>query len=551
MALSITVSSSDWIDLRTRGYTEGMYLLNAVGAAIEYSTAATPVPGTTLVGSSAVLISGTYLWVRGSGDCELYTASEWVAANVKTVPVMATTTSSVGVVLPVSDAGRLIVPSPLRQISIGRQFAKKAPIVIWGGESMTLSQVTALQGSPTMTIETYNGKKCLKVVTAAGVVTDIQFSGMTGKSFDGEIYLAMEGGLHTGAQSMAFYSTPDAAYTTNYAFGSFGNFQPIGINDFRDAGGIWTARIGRSQQAITGSITYPFIVGTSKLRITPKTGEVATLRIFLAGFAPVQSKARFCVISDDGDASWLTVGAMECGKRGIPSTLSLIASEIGTSYTGTLEQMRAYVHQFGNAIVAHGPNIGGVAGNIITNYPSNIPGRIADMNISRDSIFANGMDVPGADLCYVFPQGAYQDAALNPSTLDAMLAAGFTTGRVSTNHVATAYFNWDSLARYNRLTLPYCAPSGSTNAGTNAANVSAVRTSITNAISQASDLSVTFHVIVPDSTPDAAMKSTSCRYTDFVNILNDMQAAVAAGTAEFVTLPQIALSGMSSPWATL
>lgn len=96
MALNIKVSSSDWIDLRTRGYTSGMHLLNAVGAAIEYSTAATPVPGTTLVGSSAVLISGTYLWVRGSGDCELYTASEWAAANTKTVPVMASTSSSGG-----------------------------------------------------------------------------------------------------------------------------------------------------------------------------------------------------------------------------------------------------------------------------------------------------------------------------------------------------------------------------------------------------------------------------------------------------------------------
>lgn len=97
MALNIKVSSSDWIDLRTRGYASGMYLLNAVGAAIEYSTAAMPVPGTTLVGSSAVLISGTYLWVRGSGDCELYTASEWAAANVKTVPVMASTSSSGGI----------------------------------------------------------------------------------------------------------------------------------------------------------------------------------------------------------------------------------------------------------------------------------------------------------------------------------------------------------------------------------------------------------------------------------------------------------------------
>lgn len=121
MALSINVSSSDWIDLRTRGYTSGMYLLNAVGAAIEYSTAATPVPGTTLVGSSAVLISGTYLWVRGSGDCELYTASEWVAANTKTAPVMASTSSSGGV--------RFSSALPEARLSYDRAPAEDIPTV--------------------------------------------------------------------------------------------------------------------------------------------------------------------------------------------------------------------------------------------------------------------------------------------------------------------------------------------------------------------------------------------------------------------------------------
>ena len=90
------------------------------------------------------------------------------------------TLSSGGVEIQTSETGKIIVPSATRKISVGRTFAKKAPIVVWGGESMALSQVTAMQGSPTMTIETYNGKKCLKVVTGAGVVTDIQFTGMLG-----------------------------------------------------------------------------------------------------------------------------------------------------------------------------------------------------------------------------------------------------------------------------------------------------------------------------------------------------------------------------------
>lgn len=90
MALNITVSSSNWIDLSARGFVAGMYLVNPVGAPIEYSTTATPAAGSTVQGSSAVQVKGTYLWVRGFGDCELYTASEWSAANAKTVPMTAT-----------------------------------------------------------------------------------------------------------------------------------------------------------------------------------------------------------------------------------------------------------------------------------------------------------------------------------------------------------------------------------------------------------------------------------------------------------------------------
>lgn len=89
MSISIEVSSSDWVDLRTRGFSGTMYLLNAVGAPLEYSTAASPAGGTFLTGASGVLISGTYLWVRGAGTAELYTQAEWSAYNTKTMPVTA------------------------------------------------------------------------------------------------------------------------------------------------------------------------------------------------------------------------------------------------------------------------------------------------------------------------------------------------------------------------------------------------------------------------------------------------------------------------------
>ena len=91
MSISIEVSSSDWVDLRTRGFSGTMYLLNAVGAPLEYSIAASPVAGAYLTGSAGVSIPGPYLWVRGAGTAELFTPSEWAAYNTKTYPVTAST----------------------------------------------------------------------------------------------------------------------------------------------------------------------------------------------------------------------------------------------------------------------------------------------------------------------------------------------------------------------------------------------------------------------------------------------------------------------------
>lgn len=89
MSISIEVSSSDWVDLRTRGFSGTMYLLNAVGAPLEYSIAASPAAGAYLTGSAGVSIPGPYLWIRGAGTAELFTPTEWAMYNTKTYPVTA------------------------------------------------------------------------------------------------------------------------------------------------------------------------------------------------------------------------------------------------------------------------------------------------------------------------------------------------------------------------------------------------------------------------------------------------------------------------------
>jgi hypothetical protein len=53
----------------------------------------------------------------------------------------------------------------------------RAPAVLFGGSTMSLSQVTIVSGSPTLSIEVdAKGRKRLKVVTGSGVAAQLSFS---------------------------------------------------------------------------------------------------------------------------------------------------------------------------------------------------------------------------------------------------------------------------------------------------------------------------------------------------------------------------------------
>ena len=91
MATTVSINSSDWVDMRTRGFSNGMYFSNKVGPAIEYSRASVPSPATTFkLEGNALQFAGLYLWVRGCGDVELYTLDEAVQrSTVREAPVRA------------------------------------------------------------------------------------------------------------------------------------------------------------------------------------------------------------------------------------------------------------------------------------------------------------------------------------------------------------------------------------------------------------------------------------------------------------------------------
>lgn len=438
--------------------------------------------------------------------------------------------------------------------SYGAAAKSRAPIPVFGGSTMAIGDVTIVAGSPTLSVETDSaGRKRLKVVTGSGTAAQISFAGAANCYFGGDAYVALQGSYEDGLQSMTMYFAPGPTIATNYVLSGAINFASAGVNPYLQPGGgnypfVW--RTGKKNNSITGSITYPFTVGSHKLVITPRASTVATVYIYAVGIGVKNPKGRCFVIADDGNASWLTVGAPFFNDVNIRTTGSIIASAVNLSALyATKEQWKSYAGS-GNAVIAHGPNGAAYDTNLISAFSTNAQ-RIADMEISRDYIYANGLQTEDCDLCYAWPQGEYQVSSGDVSLLDAALSAGFQLARCSATINSLVQYNADMATNYQRLALPYSTHGW---AGTTAGQV-ALTTALTDAITAAAtygtDIFVTFHNIVPDSTADGSMDSTKCRVSDLLTIRTAITNAVTAGTLECLTLPEIAYKKADDFWYSI
>lgn len=442
-------------------------------------------------------------------------------------------------------------------LAIGRFPPKtmaRAPVPLFGGENMLASDVTIVSGSPELTVETDpSGRKRLKVVTGAGVAAQLSFSGLVNAYFGGDAYVALRGSYEDGLSAMSMYFAPGATIATNYVLSGAINFAAAVESPYLQQGGAnetFTWRTGKKNNSITGSITYPFVAGSHKLVITPRGGMVATVYIYAVGVGAKNPKGRCVVMADDGLASWFALGAPLFNEVGIPTTGGIIASAVGLSAAyGGLDKWKAYANA-GNAVIAHGPNSGSYSGNLITNLATDAE-RVADMEKSRDLIQKHGMQSPFFDHLYAWPQGAFQASAGDTALLEAAYRAGFSVARCSSVINPLVQYNMDAATRLQRLALPNSTHGW---AGTTAGQVAlttALADAITAAATYGTDIFVTFHDVVIDSTADGSMDSTKIRVADLLTIRTAITNAVAAGTLECVTLPELAYKSAGDFWSTL
>lgn len=217
-----------------------------------------------------------------------------------------------------------------------------------------------------------------------------------------------------------------------------------------------------------------FTVAKMRIDVQQTIGvHVFKLRSFSIGTSA--RKARLAITLDDGPRSILQRGIPIFELYGIKTTACLIqgqlilaAQNVGGIYASVAE-WKQYVDA-GNACIGHGTNFGGanlysgvLAGGATAALNA---ARVADMNLTRDLMLANGLCSQNGAACYAWPQGVWNATTGETSLLDAARAAGYKLCRSATaypsgavisytgNPVAFQDFRAMSVNNYMRMIAP-------------------------------------------------------------------------------------------------
>jgi len=452
--------------------------------------------------------------------------------------------------------------SPLQALVSKAGNSKKAPFAAVGGSNpLSLADVTAVAGSPTITLEAGpNGQPALKIVCAANVNTEITFPALAGAAYYGEAYLVMHGTNSLGNLDYVswYWSQDDGTYAKG-GVTQIQVVQPTPQNIYLEQGGANTFWFRKGAVSNFGVPTYPATLGGNKLRLRPLgTTNPATVYIYAFGIAAPQAKGRICVTWDDGYDAFFKLGYDLFASRGIKQTLSVIGSaqDAGGTFSYT-SQLRAF-YDAGNALVAHGPWPNQGAGNLFSAYNGTgdanaIANAIADMRQNRQWLADRGLLVPGADRCYVWPQGQFQRSVNDTALLDAAISAGFTLGRGVSNLVGSSLYpqgvQFDALSKYNRLVCPIIGHLWAGTTAAEATNITGITTAISNLSASRGDALLMLHRVMPTGTNDAGMgaaNNTNIRQSDLDTIAAAIKTGIDAGTLEAVTMPELASASVWS-----
>jgi len=265
-----------------------------------------------------------------------------------------------------------------------------------------------------------------------------------------------------------------------------------------------------------------------RVRITPASGQIADFTV-VKWIANPAAKSRIALTFDDGLIAQYTHVAPLLQARGLRASFAVIPDLIGSSSAYmNLSQLRE-LKANGHEIITHGP-IGG-AGSLIDNYGS-ISAMVADAVACRDSLIAKGLiTTENERSVYVWPQGKFQSASGNTDLLEAMKAAGFTTGRSVTRYLGYSHAAAKA-TRYGGLIAPIFGHIRSgVSSGDEDTVITNCTTAITYAVSTGLDAVGMFHNIIADQGVFAATSNNDIEVSRFITILDAIVTQIATGKA--------------------
>lgn len=330
-----------------------------------------------------------------------------------------------------------------------------------------------------------------------------------------------------------------------YTFGDSGSYtkyiqhtRAIGVSDayssFRNQGIMtynwdstdWSARVGSPGNL--SEIGW----GVTKFRLTVANGQTCVFRLYDWRTGVSNRKGRLIFTMDDGVISQKNVLIPILEDYGIPVSLGIIPSQIGSSLGYMkLSDLRALVRK-GHECLAHGP-FGGI-GSLFTTWGSTTE-RIKDIKDSRDYCKFNDLCNENGEEAYIFPQGIWNSGAGEVTLLDAMRQEGFTLGRAAGQTSLLQNISAIPFYSHAKFTLPvighyYAGAANTVNDATETANIfGTISDRIQKVIAGRADGIIMLHVGVASG---AASLETHIERDRLQALCAMVAAEVGAGKAE-------------------
>lgn len=367
---------------------------------------------------------------------------------------------------------------------------------------------------------------------------ELQWTGLTPFAAD---TAAAEWQVTSGLISAVSYYLGTSGYAqfVNYgnSLSSYSTTQPF---NHRGRNGM---SVYESQWAKTGVVgkTTQLACSQGKIRVSVPNGSSAVfrLRAFRAGIK--RGAGRIAVVFDDGYHSSIRLGLPICQQHGVPVTMAVVYSTVGTGGVfASLSELRQ-ARAMGVECVAHGA-VQMFGAGLTTDAE-----RLADIRANLRFIQENDLGSSEARKCYVWPNGMYCAAGDegNPALLNALRAEGVTLARSASPTNLMVQLDALSNDCDQRLLMPvvghtYQGVAATADDAAETANVNTIISRIQAAAAQRADVMLMLHKVVGRGGATGGVGTIEIEADRLDAVMEAIRAEVVAGTLHAVPMSAMA-----------